>query len=101
MTAEPPRWDPDRLEEDRLEAIRLFRQERLDEPLEQYLEAFDDYRGVIEELMEASVDLKRLIEETVPLVTDARLLEALRYLAGPPISADDLKTVAEVESLAP
>jgi hypothetical protein len=31
----------------------------------------------------------------IEVVTDPSLLEALRYLAGPPISEDDLKTVAE------
>ncbi|HEX7377136.1 MAG TPA: XamI family restriction endonuclease [Pirellulales bacterium] len=34
-------------------------------------------------------------------MTDKELLHAFRYLAGPPISIDDLKTVAEAASLSP
>src|SRR5207249_7904169 len=34
------------------------------------------------------------------VLTDERLLEVFRYLPGPPISKDDLKTVADAPSLA-
>lgn len=66
----------------------------MEEPLEEYLEAFDQYQGVIENLLEQTVDLSDVNSQLIEVVTDANLLEALRYLPGPPISADDLKTVA-------
>jgi XamI restriction endonuclease len=96
---EPPRWSEQQLEDGRKTAIEMFRRERLEEPLEDYLEAFDDYQGRIEDLLETTVDLTDLDESALELLTDAKLQEAFRYLAGPPISKDDLKTVAEAPSL--
>ncbi len=97
---QPPLWSDDELELDRRTAITTFRDERLEEPLEQYLETFDTYRGVVEELLEATVDLTTLSSANITVLTDPALLLALRYLAGPPISEDDLKVLADA-SLAP
>lgn len=96
----PPRWTSEDFEVARLAAITKFREERMHEPLEAYLETFDRYRGAVEDLLEATVDLTQLDDARTEVLTDPALLEALRYLAGPPISEDDLKTVAEA-SLAP
>ncbi len=71
------------------------------EPLEAYLDTFEDYRDTFDTLLESTVDLTRLAENAIEVLTDAKLLEAVRYLAGPPISADDLATLAEAPSLAP
>jgi hypothetical protein len=100
VTVDPLRWTEEQLEADRLTAIEAFRVERMQEPLEAYLEAFDEYRGSVEDLLEATVDLTQLSDAAVEVLTDPALLEAVRYIAGPPISADDLKTLANVESLA-
>jgi hypothetical protein len=100
MTVSPPRWTAEQLEVSRLASVTQFREERMQEPLEQYLEAFDGYRRAIEDLLEATLDLTDLDGAAVDIVTDQNLLAALRYLAGPPISEDDLKTLAEA-SLAP
>lgn len=83
------------------EAIAIFREERLQEPLELYLEHFDVYLGVTEDLLEATVDLMELEARALEILTNKSLLEAFRYLAAPPISVDDLKTLSEVKSLAP
>ncbi len=72
----------------------------MQEPLEDYLDAFDEYLGVTEELLETSVDLTQLEEHALTILTNESLLEAFRYLAAPPISEADLKTVADVKSLA-
>lgn len=101
MPIDPPRWTDEQLEADRLAAIEAFRVERMQEPLEAYLEAFDEYRGAVEDLLEQTVDLTQLSDSAVEVLTDPALLEAVRYLAGPPISEDDLKTLANVNSLAP
>jgi hypothetical protein len=92
---DPPVWTREQLEADRLSAIGLFRKERMQEPLEDYLEGFDEYQGYIEDLLETTVDLTRLDGTALEVLTDPRLLEAFRYIAAPPISADDLKVLAE------
>jgi hypothetical protein len=86
----------DQLNEARAAAIEVFRKRRMEEPLEEYLQAFDVYQGVVEELLEITVDLSELDEHVVDLLTDKKHLEALRYLAGPPVSYDDLLTLSEV-----
>ena len=98
---EPPRWTSEELAAYSGEAAELFREERMEEPLENYLEAFDDYQGNIEDLLEATVDLTKVENTALEVLTDPRLLYAFRYLGGPPISNDDLKTVAEAASLNP
>lgn len=95
---EPPFWTSDQLEADRLKASAAFTKERLEEPLEDYLEAFDVYQGHVEELLEATVDLSDLDTPALDVLGDARLLEAFRYLAAPPISSDDYKVLADVRS---
>lgn len=80
-------------------AIEAFRQERLEEPLEAYLQEFDTYQGIIENLFETTIDLSALDEQTVTnILCDTRSMEVFRYLPGPPISEDDLKTLADVVS---
>jgi len=99
--APPPRWSDDEFEQDRKKAIRLFRERRIQEPLEQYLEAFEVSRDAIDTLLESTVDLTELLDNSVDVLSDSDLLGAVRYLAGPPISADDLKTLADDASLTP
>lgn len=98
---QPPRWSPQQLAEDSQLAVELFRKERLEEPLEDYLEAFNAYSGSVEELFRATLDLTDLDEGAIEFLSEPKLFAAFRYLAGPPISADDLKTVSEVQSLNP
>ena len=68
-------------------------------PLEDYLEAFDEYQGHFEVVLETTVDLTELDTTALDVLGDPRLLEAFRYLAGPPISEDDLKVLADARSL--
>ena len=68
-------------------------------PLEDYLDAFDEYQGYVEEVLETTIDLFDLESSALDLLGDTRLLEAFRYLAGPPISEDDLKVLAHARSL--
>lgn len=96
---EPPRWTEDQLEVDRLRAIEEFRRERMEEPLEAYLQAFDERQAAFEDLLETTVDLTELSKHAVAILTDGQLLDAFRYLAGPPISLDDLKILANAKSL--
>jgi hypothetical protein len=98
---EAPRWTREQLEAGRSRAIEIFRQTRMEEPLEEYLEVFDEYQGRVEELLETTVDLSTLDDNALEVLTDPNLREAFRYLAGPPISLDDLKTLADVKSITP
>ena len=92
---DPPLWTKEQLETDRLSAVGPFRKERMEEPLEDYLVAFDAYQGYVEELLETTVDLSQLESTALEVLTDPHLLGAFRYLAAPPISADDLKILAD------
>jgi hypothetical protein len=91
----PPRWSDEQLTEGLNKAKARFRKERLEEPIEAYTEAFETYQGSMEDLLEASVDLTRLGENALELLSDPLSLTAFRYLAGPPISKDDLKVLAD------
>ena len=97
----PPIHTDESLEKERRAAIDQFRRERLEEPVEEYHDLFDIYQGVVEDLLEATVDLTALDEHALDVMSDSSLLEAFRYMAGPPISTDDLKTVSEADSLRP
>ena len=94
---DPPRWSGDVLERERLKAIEIFREERLTEPLARYLKAFDGYAASVDRLMRESGELRSLHDVAQEVLSDADLLEAVRYLAGPPVSADDLMELAETQ----
>lgn len=98
-SAPPPRWTREELDAGRQKATELFRKERLEEPLEDYLDAFEEYAGKVEELLEVTVDLTTLEENALAILKNRRLREAFRYLAGPPISLDDLQTLTDAASL--
>jgi hypothetical protein len=91
----PPVWTSDELARDSRIATDAFRTERILEPLEQYLSAFDEFQGVVEDLLETTIDLTQLDSTALEVLCDKRLALAFRYLAGPMISADDLKTLAD------
>lgn len=95
MTQQPPRWSEDELEVDAATSIDGFREVRMHEPLEAYLDFFDEYRQQVETLIEGTVDLTELHAQAVDLLTQPEQLTAIRYLASPAISEDDLKVLAD------
>ncbi|HUT09273.1 MAG TPA: XamI family restriction endonuclease [Thermoguttaceae bacterium] len=97
----PPDWTSKQLASDCCQATEIFRRKRMEEPLKDYVEAFDHYHANVEGLFKATVDLTRLDQAALDVLTDPKLLDAFRYLGGPPISDDDLKTIAEAASLNP
>jgi hypothetical protein len=98
----PPRWSRDRLEQDRQRAVAIFRERRLREPADIYRATLDEQRDIVRDLLRSTADLRDLSAEDLgKILTDRKYLLAFRYLSGPPISEDDLKTLAEVASLAP
>ncbi len=96
---DPPRSSGEQLESARQRAIENFRKERLEEPLEAYLDFFETYQGTMENLLEKTVDLTQIEEHALDILTEPESLLAFRYLAGPPISYDDLKVLSEADSL--
>lgn len=101
MSDYPRRWTSDELKVDRIESTRIFREERLTEPLDLYLDAFQTTQRNVETYLEQTTDLQFLMnvqyieEQVTSLFNKTDFLEFLRYLAGPPISRDDLLTLLE------
>src|SRR5262245_59607439 len=96
-----PRWTRAELADARGQSIEEFRRVRLEEPLADYLEMLDRYRGVFEDLLERTGDLSRLEPQALAVLTGKTSFDAFRYLMGPPISTDDLMTLAEVPRISP
>lgn len=95
MPALPPHWDEQRLEADRQLAIEQFRDERIGESLGAYLENFSHYRIAIERLLRTTDDLAGLAAQASAILADEDLSYVARYLAGPPVSSDDLRVLAD------
>lgn len=107
--SDPPRWTTEEFDEQRELARQIFRSQRLNESQGVYAETFSECLRYVKELLEKTDGLSLLT--TTPggrtpdpglleVLTDPNLLEALRYVVGPPISADDLAELADT-SLAP
>lgn len=94
-------WTAAELDADLTIAVQGFRDERLQEPLAAYLDAYDKAEEVIEELLRSTDDLANVQAHMVALIQRPGMLDALRYLAAPPISEDDLKVLTDTTSLAP
>jgi hypothetical protein len=97
----PPRWSDAQLDEARQRAIEDFRRERLQEPLAAYQAWLTQSRATMRALLARTDDLTRIAEHAVAILSDRELRDAFRYLAGPPISLDDLAVLAEADSLSP
>ncbi len=97
---DPPRWNEGELDEQIARALKAFREERVTEPVEQYRHVFDEFAARVRMLLAVTDNLSTLQDASPDLLADEDTLDALRYLAGPPISADDLKTLSGA-SLAP
>jgi hypothetical protein len=92
---DPPRWTDDQLSEHLARSIELFRKERLEEDVTGYGEFFDIFQSHFEDLLEKTVDLMQLEANALDILSDQTLRASLRYLAGPPISEDDLEVIAD------
>lgn len=96
MTATPPRWDDAQFAVDRRRAVQLFRDERMTEPLDHYLKFYEAAYQVFLEVLEETANLRRLRENAIAVLTDKERQHLCRYVASPPLSEDDLKTIAGV-----
>lgn len=102
MTSSPAVWTNDELTEDAAIASSLFRAERLGVSNE-WTTHYESARTKFEKLFNKLHDLNPtgVTNKNLADAYGAGLGEVLRYLAGPPISDDDLKVIADVTSLAP
>lgn len=94
----PRNWTTAELAQDAEQAVAVFRRRRLQEPLELYSQFFESFAPVFADVIARLPLLAR--EPFDPavvgdLVADRNVRTAVRYLAAPPISEDDLKTLAE------
>ena len=98
--AEPPHWSSVQLRADAAFAREVFRTERLSEPLELYTQFFDTFLPIFDDLIDqfeqlAGAEFDPGILASVMADPDTKM--AFRYLAGPPISEDDLMTLANAK----
>jgi hypothetical protein len=97
----PLRWTSTQIASDTATAASAFRKQRFAEPLEAWLREVDKRSAEFVRLFDEHdvADPRSLSAKDIPAIIDAGLLDALRYLPGPPVSSDDLRTLAEVDSL--
>ena len=96
--ADPPIWTAAELASDAERAKAVFRARRLREPLELYSRFFKLFVPAVASMIDRlpSLTSSRPEAETVAeIIADEEQRTAFRYLAAPPISEDDLKTLAE------
>lgn len=102
MSGAPRRWTAAELAQDAALSASLFRAERLsssDAWAAKYQEAHQKFKLLFKKL--GNLSSKVITDEQLIEAYAEELGEALRYLAGPPISDDDLRVIADVESLTP
>ncbi|MDR2722687.1 MAG: XamI family restriction endonuclease [Cellulomonadaceae bacterium] len=100
MTPGRLQWSDEELVEDRRIAVGHFRDARTTEPLDVYLGFFDEASTTFADILDASNDLLDAEEAVEYLLLDTFRQDLCRYIASPPLSADDLKTLADT-SLSP
>ena len=91
----PKRWTLAELNTDAVTAAARFRRQRLDEPLGLYTSFFDAFCPIFRALVDELPALRSDEHVLAGLLTTDDARTAFRYLGAPPISEDDLKTLAE------
>lgn len=64
-------------------------------PVSSYVESFDRQRALLKDIFDATADLTEIAERAGSVMTSVDRITALRYLAGPIISKDDLETLSD------
>lgn len=97
MTAQPRKWSDAELAADVLKAIAEFRRKRIGEPLSVWKSTFFKRRRMVR-LTFKELNLRnpsRIHSRQIADVYAKSLGDVLRYMAAPPISADDLKVLSD------
>lgn len=102
MTNTPPRWTSAELAEDAETSSAQFRADRL-AVSDSWAMHYSQARKKFELLFKHLNDLNpgAITDDNLADAYGMGLGEAMRYLAGPPISDDDLQVIADVDSIAP
>lgn len=90
---DPPRWDDAQLEADREKAVKRFIAWRRGEGTRQYAKIANENEALVERLFKESGDLAKIADDLFVRAPD--LLPIARFVAGPPLSDDDLQTLAD------
>ena len=88
----PKTWSPDELEVDRTKAIQVFVARRLKEGAPDYLRHYRESEALTESLLALTGNLLKLEPEEFLEKTNL-VKDVARFVAGPPVSADDFKTL--------
>lgn len=102
MSSSPPKWTTEEFEDAAETSAGNFRDERLsvtDEWTAHYKESKAKFEALFSTIADVTPDA--ITDESLAKVYTENMGEAMRYLAGPPVSDDDLKVIADVSSLAP
>ena len=94
MSLSRPRWTLEQFQQGAEKGIEVFQDLRLNEADEVYANHFDDAVAALDDLFQLTDDLTNF--DAGGRIAVSRDLEALRYLAAPPISTDDLATLSGV-----
>lgn len=97
LLLQPTSWSASDLQTGRLQAIRDFRDTRMAEPLDQYLEFYEAAFAAFSDLLELTDDLTKLRECRHEVLTNKQSQILARYIASPPISEDDLSVLANTK----
>lgn len=92
-----PVWSAYELDTQRSASREVFRRQRIEEPVEEYTDLFEEAWQDVSEVLELTVDLTSIDPVIKQLVRKKRLRRAFRYMTGPPISDDDLKLLADAQ----
>ena len=96
--SEPRKWTSAELTRDAEEAKALFRQQRLNEPRGLYTQFFDAFAPIFDRMIDQMAGSEPLDPaQIVQFIGDEDIRTAFRYLAAPPVSDDDLKTLADAK----
>lgn len=105
---QPPRWTTDEFDRQRAIARQQFCNQRLGESLGIYAQTFNECHTQVSELLDRThqlLDLEAALggvvdADLVEVLSNPNMMDTLRYIAGPPVSADDLAELSDT-SLSP
>lgn len=94
---EPKQWSMEQLAEDSACGRESFRTARFEEPQELYNELFDTFVPIFDRLIDQLAEQELGPDNLAEVMGDDDTKMAFRYLTAPPISEDDLKTLADAK----
>lgn len=89
--SQPPLWTAEDLDEASRAAIERFIGERIAEGTEHYEELYVSLDPSVRRLFEVTSDLREVTADV--FLQNREIIDVARYVGGPPVSADDLKTI--------